>query len=270
MPEDDRSEALDLAHERIREQEAELRTLREQAASLAGLGEFREALESVAIALPLTAGTAGRTLYHLIVETAASVLNAEAASLFLIDPDTDELVFEVALGQPDAEAERWRLDAGTGIVGLVAATGQPMAITDPASDPRHAGNVAARMGRTPRNILCVPLFLEGEVVGVLELLDKRGTAGFTPADVSTMGLFANQAAVAIMQSRAHSSLLAFLRNTAGGSAVSNNHMLDEAPEVQRAIQLAKRVRALVGKGEREERLANAVLQAVTDYVEARG
>jgi GAF domain-containing protein len=221
----------------------------------------------------MTAGTAGRTLYRLIVETAASVLNAEAASLFLIDPETDELVFEVALGQPDAETERWRLDPGTGIVGLVAATGQPMAITDAASDPRHAGNVAARMGRAPRNILGVPLFLEGEVVGVLELLDKRGTSGFTPADVSTMGLFANQAAVAIMQSRAHGSLLEFLRAAAGTSTESSASvakMLEDAPEVQRAIALAQRVRALAAKGVREELLANAVLQAVTDYVEARG
>lgn len=273
MPDDTAGDSLAHALRTVAAQAEELERLRNLERDLAPVAAFRESLEKAVIANRLTSTRAQGLLYHLIVETAASVLGAETASLFLIDPETQELVFEVALGQPDAEQRHWRLEPGTGIVGLVAATGQPMAMTGVSSDPRHAAAIAERMGRHPRNLLCVPLFLEGEVVGVLELLDKRAAEGFSPSDIASMGLFANQAAVAIMQSRAQRGLHAFLRNAAPGTNEAAVNalaaLLDSAPEVHRALELAARVRHLAALGEREQRLANAVLDAVTAYAESR-
>lgn len=272
MAEPTSKDVLAQLNETIAAQALEIERLRAIERESESLRDFRKAVETAAVAGKLVSGMAEGVLYHLIVETAASVLDAETASLFLIDPETQELVFEVALGQDEAESEHWRLEPGTGIVGLVAATGQPMAMTDVSADPRHAATVAQRMGRTPRNLLCVPLYLEGEVVGVLELLDKRGTGGFTPADVSTIGLFANQAAVAIMQSRAQRGLLGFLRGAAGATDRATGtmgDMLENSLEVGRAIELADRVRELAGRGEREQRLANAILDAVTDFLDRR-
>ena len=143
-----------------------LRTIAVQSEELARwreLGAFREAIEVAVTARPLLSGTAQNTLYHLIVETAASVLDAEAASLFLIDAETQELVFEVALGHRMPRKTTGG-SSPDGIVGLVAATGQPMAMTDVSSDPRHAAGLAQRWAAS-QNLLCVPLFLDGEVVG---------------------------------------------------------------------------------------------------------
>ena len=57
------------------------------------------------------------------------------------------------------------------------------------------------MGYTPGTILCVPLIHNEVVIGVLELLDREGAPSYSAADMATSGLFANQAAVAIEQSR---------------------------------------------------------------------
>lgn len=56
----------------------------------------------------------------------------------------------------------------------------------------------------------MPLFYEEEIIGVLELLDREGAPSYSAGDIATLGLFANQAAVAIEQSRNQQSLGALL------------------------------------------------------------
>ena len=235
------------------------------------LAKLRAAIEHAATTNALMPGASHRRLLRLMVETAASVLDAETASIFLVDPDTDELVFEVALGQDEDEVRNWRLPAGTGIAGLVAATGQPMAIAGVQEDPRHAADVAERMGRQPRSLLCVPLFLEDDVIGVLELVDKRGAAGFSPQDMATIGLFANQAAVAITQSRAQRTIHGLLREASGAPAAADAvaDTLGNSPQLQRSLELAAIVRELANRGEAEAQLAAAVLRAVAEYAGRR-
>ena len=111
-------------------------------------------------------------LLQLIVETAADVIGARAGALFLVDEAHNELTFEVAIGPKAAEVKRIRLPHGQGVAGLVAVSGQPMAIADAGSDPRHARDIAQLIGYYPETILCVPLFYGDHLTGVLELLDK--------------------------------------------------------------------------------------------------
>jgi GAF domain-containing protein len=271
MAGDTQEDALAQARATIAAQAAELARARTEAAQSAGLAVLREAIAQAATTNALMPGASHRRLLRLMVETAASVLDAETASIFLVDPETDELVFEVALGQDEDEVRNWRLPAGTGIAGLVAATGQPMAVTGVQEDPRHAADIAARMGRQPRSLLCVPLFLEDEVIGVLELIDKRGTSGFSPADMATIGLFANQAAVAITQSRAQRTLQGLLREAAGAPAAADAaaDTLGASPQLQRSLELAGIVRELASRGEAEAALAASILRAVSDYAGRR-
>jgi len=267
-PSDD---ALAQARATIAAQAEEIARLRAAAAEFEGLAKLRAAIEQAATTNALSPGASHRRLLRLMVETAASVLDAETASIFLVDQETDELVFEVALGQDEEEIRNWRLPAGTGIVGLVAATGQPMAVTGVQNDPRHAADVAQRLGRKPRSLLCVPLFLEDEVIGVLELIDKRGAAGFSPADMATIGLFANQAAVAITQSRAQRTVQGLLREAAGAPVAADAvaDTLGASPQLQRSLELAGIVRELATKGEAEAELAASLLRAISDYARKR-
>src|ERR687893_1907580 len=108
----------------------------------------------------------------MIVGTAAGVFPSRSAALFLIDEEVEELVFQVALGPEAEQVKDLRVPLGHGIAGLVAVSGQPMAVSDAGSDPRQAADIAQSVGYTPGTILCVPLFYDDEIIGVLELLDR--------------------------------------------------------------------------------------------------
>src|SRR5262249_23054286 len=139
-------------------------------------------------------------LLELIVATAAHVMHASRGSLFLVDESTQELVFEVALSEPIDQFKKLRVPLGRGIAGMVALTGQAMAIGDVATDPRHAAEIAQLTGYMPRNLVCVPLAYGDRIIGVIELLDKQDDAAFSPSDIETLTLFASQAAITIDQS----------------------------------------------------------------------
>src|SRR5215218_8485654 len=77
-------------------------------------------------------------LLEMIVKTAAHVLRARSGSLLLLDEAADELVFEVATSEQVSQLKHVRIPLGEGIAGLVALSGQPIAVTDAQNDPRHA------------------------------------------------------------------------------------------------------------------------------------
>ena len=131
-----------------------------------------------------------------IVEATVELFDAEAASIALLDPD-GRLRFRVSAGAQGEGIVGLSVAIGEGIAGHVQQTGQPIALHDVAADPRFERETAARTGYVPRSILAVPLELDEDVIGVLEILDKRDAAGFELADLSHAGVFARQAAVAI-------------------------------------------------------------------------
>jgi GAF domain-containing protein len=169
----------------------------------AGFAEqLRQALVRMAAAGQLTAPVAHTDVLDLIVGTAAQVLGAQAASLYLIDRATDELVFEVALGESAARARKFRVPVGQGIAGWVAQTGEVALIPDASQDPRFAVNIARSIGYIPKSVLCIPLRSGAAVIGVVQLFDKGSGTPFTVDDQTLLEEFAVQAAVAVEQSRA--------------------------------------------------------------------
>ena len=264
----------------VARQAEEIARLRRRLANERFAEELREALSLAAAAGTIAAPVTHSRLLELIVATAAQVIAAGAASLFLIDEEREELVFEVALGQKAEEVKKFRVPLGHGIAGLVAVSGQPMAIAEAASVPRLARDIARSVGYVPRNILCVPLFYNDRVTGVLELLDKAGAASFSAGDMETLGLFANQAAVAIEQSRANRNLGALLGEVlrsldGGGGALAERARAfaarteEEDLTYREALDLAGLVQEIAAAGERERRLCRTVLAGFAEYLRAR-
>src|SRR5215207_8419633 len=174
------------AQETIARQAEEIERLKRRLTDERFAEDLREAL-----VLATAAGTIASPMTHLrlldmIVETAAHMISARAAALFLIDEETQELIFEVALGSKAEEVKKFRVPLGYGIAGLVAVSGQPMAISNAENDPRQAADIAQSVGYAPQSILCVPLFYEDQVIGVLELLDKEGAPSSSASDMEDL------------------------------------------------------------------------------------
>ncbi len=132
-----------------------------------------------------------------IVEVARAIFSARASSIFLLDEETDELVFEAIAGAGSAELIGSRFPSSTGIAGWVLATRQPLVLEDVSEDPRFARDVAAATGYVPRALMAVPLLHEERALGVLEVLDRPERARSPLEEMDLLALFAGQAAIAL-------------------------------------------------------------------------
>lgn len=151
-----------------------------------------------------------RQLLQSLVEVARHVYNAGAASVFLVDDQTGELVFEAVAGEGEESLVGVRFPPGTGIAGWVAMSGQPVLTDDLENSPQFAVSAAESTGYTPRSIMAAPLFRNGDCIGVLEVLDRGSRARDELSDVELLGILATQAALGV-------ELLVRLR-AAGGEA----------------------------------------------------
>jgi GAF domain-containing protein len=138
-----------------------------------------------------------RTLLQSVVEVARAIFGARASSVFLYDVETDELVFEAVAGEGSDELVGRRIPSSTGIAGWVLVTRQPLVLEDVSKDPRFARDAAESTGYVPKGLMSVPLLHEERALGVLQVLDRPQRAGFTLQEMDLLGLFANQAAIAL-------------------------------------------------------------------------
>jgi GAF domain-containing protein len=138
-----------------------------------------------------------RSLLRSIVEVARAIFGAQRSSIFLLDEEADELVFEAIAGDEEQGLIGTRIPSSTGIAGWTLVTRQPLVIEDLTQDPRHAREVAKSTGYVPKGIMSVPLLVEERALGVLQVLDRPHRPGFTLQEMELLGLFANQAAIAL-------------------------------------------------------------------------
>ena len=138
-----------------------------------------------------------RALLQSIVDVARAIFKAKASSILLLDEETDELVFEAAADEASEALIGKRFPSSTGIAGFVLVSRQPLVIEDVLSDPRFSRETAESTGFVPKGLMAVPLLHEERVLGVLEVLDRPQDKRFTLAEMELLGLFANQAAIAL-------------------------------------------------------------------------
>jgi GAF domain-containing protein len=138
-----------------------------------------------------------RSLLQSVVEVARAIFGAKASSIFLFDEDTDELVFEAVAGEGAESLIGQRFPSSTGVAGWVLVTRQPLVIEDVTEDPRFSKEVAESTGFVPKGLMAVPLLHDERSLGVLEVLDRPERAQFSLVEMDLLGLFANQAAIAL-------------------------------------------------------------------------
>ena len=158
---------------------------------------MNEELHAAVAAGVLGAEEQFRALLQSIVDVARAIFRAKASSIFLLDEETDELVFEAVAGEGSDSLIGQRFPSSTGIAGFVLVSRQPLVIEDVLADPRFSRETAESTGFIPKGLMAVPLLHEERSLGVLEVLDRPQDARFSLAEMDLLGLFANQSAIAL-------------------------------------------------------------------------
>jgi len=147
-----------------------------------------------------------RELLTAMMGRVRGVLDAEACSVMLVDEATQTLRWEVALGDGAGKLQTLSVPIGSGISGSVAATGTPIRIEDAQTDPRWQGHqFDAATGVTTHSVLCVPIATHGRVIGVVQVLNRRG-GPFTEDDQRLLEALASMGGVAIENARLYEHL----------------------------------------------------------------
>ncbi len=136
-----------------------------------------------------------------VLDSAVEILNCEAGSLFLVDEETDELVFEVTVGPVAANLVGQRLPPGTGLVGKSVETRQPVIANDVLRSKDWFDKADEQTGFRTEALLVVPMIVKERVIGVIEVINKRNGMPFTVEDQELLMAFAGQAAVAYENAR---------------------------------------------------------------------
>lgn len=136
-----------------------------------------------------------------IIEAAAKIFNASAASILLVNEKENVLEFKVAYGVANHDLVGTKIPINSGIAGYVVMTGQPLSISNVRQDPRFNQDFAKSTGYVPASILAAPLLAGERTIGVMEILDKLNASSFGIQDMDLMAIFARQAALAIDQSQ---------------------------------------------------------------------
>jgi PAS domain S-box-containing protein len=159
------------------------------------------------LAALIAAGTAvirGRKLSDVlerVIRETQELMQAEAASVFLVDEESGELVSQVATGPSQEGLAQLRLAPGEGVAGWVAQHGEAQLIRHAEDDPRFAARVDKKTRFKTRDLACVPMRVEGHTLGVLEVLNKKGGERFQARELPILQAMANLAAVAVESGR---------------------------------------------------------------------
>ena len=132
-----------------------------------------------------------------IMEGSKLLMNAEASSLLLYDKEDKKLHFFVATGTKGKLLKKFSLCVGQGIGGWVAKHKVPVLIKDCYKDSRFARSYDQETKFKTRSMICVPLIRKKRLLGVIQVINKRGGGEFDEHDLTIFETLASYCAIAI-------------------------------------------------------------------------
>lgn len=167
-------------HQRIKEAEYRLNTVLEVSNLINSSRELKELIQAV--------------LY-----SARRVLRAQSASMFLVDPETEELVFDIVASKDREQLQGFRIPKGQGIVGLCAREKRSIVVNDAMNDPRIYRRVDEVSHNITRNLMAAPLLVNDNCIGVLEVINTIDRSVFTNSDLEIFESFSDSVAIAVQR-----------------------------------------------------------------------
>lgn len=242
--------------------------------------EIRNLLQALEAAGRANLPLSNDALLLSIVEAAARIFQAAAASILLINEAEGVLEFKISTDISNQDLVGKRIPLDKGIAGYVAMTGQPIAISNLEQDARFNRDFAESTGYVPDSILAMPLISGDRVLGVMEVLDKIDAPSFGMQDMELLAIFAGQAALAIEMSQQleqiGETMVEGLRQIAEATSMDEAgelfSVLAESPNLVQhkdLIQLTLLLNEFAQLGEEERKTALKILTAFKDYGKAR-
>ena len=148
------------------------------------------------------------------ITAATELLDCETSSLLLKD-EKGQLFFEVALGEKGEIVKRFQLKLGEGIAGWVAMHGEPLIVPNAVEDPRFFKEVDQAADFITHNIICVPLRIKKDIIGVIQGINKR-QGEFIQDDIELFQSLADQIAIALDNARLYDELNEMARKLVEG------------------------------------------------------
>lgn len=155
----------------------------------------------IEIGKALTSSLDIHAILESIMKQVERLINPKAWSLLLVDNDTGDLVFKIAVSSVSEQLQGVRLERGTGIAGWVAQHGQLLLIPDVSKDERFAEHFDQKFLFTTRSIVCVPMKIKDQVIGVIELINSYEELDFGENDILLITAIADFAAIALENAR---------------------------------------------------------------------
>jgi GAF domain-containing protein len=241
--------------------------------------QLRDTINAIEIANALTSPLK-RSVENLL-RLAAQSVGSDEASVLVRDGNEGGLRFLVAIGEVADKLLTMRIPPGKGIAGFVFSSGQPMAVADVAQEQTFYAEVDRAVGFSTQTILATPLRVEGEIVGVLEFVNREGSPPykpFTPDEMDQAAHFADAIATLV---DAHESAglieTLFEQSTKAPDAGDESGAglrqwlrdMQAAPEHRDLLQMAVALRDVASRGDAERELCRDVLDALARFTEKR-
>lgn len=243
-----------------------------------GLNEkLRRLIETIDIANLLTEPLT-RSIRDLLEISAGQVRSAEA-SVLIRDGDEGDLRFLSAIGQVAEQLLDIVVPAGKGIAGFVLSSGQPMAVSDVGGESTFYAEIDKTTGFSTQSILATPLRHNGEVIGVLEYINRVGEPPFSPFTPEEMDLAAGFADAIASLVSAYGSAKMF--RDLGEKVITDNAEMDVGEvrdwlgslrgttEHREMMELAVMLREVASRGDAERRLCLEMVEALLKFSDAR-
>lgn len=149
----------------------------------------------------LTSTLSLEPLLQTILNSAVDILNCEAGSLLMVSAADDDLVFEVVVGPVAEDLLKTRLPAGSGLAGKAVKERRSIFVNNVQQSMEWSNKFDQQTGFITHSLLVTPLEIKDNVIGVIEVINRKDGLPFSRDDEALLSAFAAQASVAIENAR---------------------------------------------------------------------
>ncbi len=209
----------------------------------------------------------------------AAEMDSDEASVLIRDGNRGDLKFLTAIGQVAGSLLELKIPAGKGIAGFVMSSGQPMAIADVGAEESFYSEVDRQTGYSTQTILATPLRFQGEIIGVLEYINRRGQppfASFTPEEMDRAAAFAETVAPLCNAYESAQILDRFCTQTVNAEKIDNYAEvrrwvaeLRGSDEHKATMDLAVLLHEVASRGDAEKQLCREILEMVLRFSDSK-